>query len=221
MNRTWYLYFLGLKITAAGYCSYKMKMCMFLGRKAMTSLDRVLKGRDISLPTKVCLVKTMFFFSSHVWMWELDHKEGWALTNWCFQTVVLEKTLESLGQQEIQPVNPKGNQPWIFVGRTNAQAEALILWLPDLKSWLRKNPDAGKDWRQKEKEMKKIRCIDSITDSMDMNLSKLWEVVEDREDWCASFHGLVKSQTWLSDWTHNIHSTHWKTLDVIRRQWVF
>ena len=143
----------------------------------------------------------MFFFSSHVWMWELDHKEGWALTNWCFQTVVLEKTLESLGQQEIQPVNPKGNQPWIFVGRTNAQAEALILWLPDVKSWLRKNPDAGKDWRQKEKEMKKIRCLDSITDSMDMNLSKLWEMVEDRRAWSAAIHGVAKNWTRLSNWT--------------------
>ena len=93
------------------------------------------------------------FSSSHAWMWELDHKKGWALKNGCFQTVVLEKTLESpLDCKEIQPVNPKGNQPWIFIGRTNA--EVLILWPPDVKSWLiRKNPDAGKDWRQGEKGM--------------------------------------------------------------------
>ena len=155
-------------------------------------------------------------------MWELVCEEGWALTNWCFQTVVLEKTLESpLDSKEIEPVNPKGNQPWIFVGRIDAQAEALILWLPDVKSWLRKNPDVGKDWRQKERGMNKIRCLDSITNSMHMNLSKLWEMVADRKDWYASFHGVVKSQTWFSDWTHNIHSTHWKTLDVIRKQWIF
>ena len=93
------------------------------------------------------------FSSSHVWMWELDHKEGWALKNWCFWTVVLEKTLESpLNCKEIQPVHPKGNQSWIFIGRTDAEAEAPILWPPDEKNWLSgKDPDAGKDWRQEEK----------------------------------------------------------------------
>ena len=93
------------------------------------------------------------FSSSHIQMWELDHKEGWALKNWCFQTVVLEKTFESpLDCKEIKSVNPKGNQPWIYIGRTDAEAEAPILWTPDVKNWLfRKNPDAGKDWRQEEK----------------------------------------------------------------------
>ena len=93
------------------------------------------------------------FSSSHVWMWELDYKESWAPKNWCFWTVVLEKTLESpLDCKEIQPVNPKGNQPWIFTGRTDAEAEAPILWPPDVKNQLiRKDPDAGKDWRQEEK----------------------------------------------------------------------
>ena len=113
----------------------------------------LLKSRDITLPTKVSLVKAMFFFSSHEWMWELDHKESWAPKNWCFWTVVLEKTLECpLDCKEIKPVNPKGNQSWIFIGRTDAEAEALILWPPDTKKWLiRKDPDAGKDWRQEEK----------------------------------------------------------------------
>ena len=94
------------------------------------------------------------FSSSHVWMWELDHKEGWALKNWCFQTMVLEKTLESsLDCKKIKPVNPKGNQSWIFTGRTDAEAGTPILWPPDGKSWhTGKDPDAGKDWRQKEKE---------------------------------------------------------------------
>ena len=95
------------------------------------------------------------FSSSHVWMWELDHKESWALKNWCFWTVVLEKTHESpLDCTEIKPVDPKGNQSWIFIGRTDAEAEAPILWLSDEKSWLiRKDPDTGKDWRQEEKGM--------------------------------------------------------------------
>ena len=96
------------------------------------------------------------FSSSHVWIWELDYKESWALKNWCFWTVVLEKTLESpLDCKEIQPVHPKENQSWIFIGRTNTEAEALILWPPDVKSRLiRKDPDAGKNWRQKEEGSK-------------------------------------------------------------------
>ena len=95
------------------------------------------------------------FSSSHVRMWELDHKEGWVPKNWCFWTVVLEKTLESpLDCKEIKPVNPKGNQPWIFIGKTDAEGEAPILWPPDAKNWLiGKDPDAGKDWRQEEKGM--------------------------------------------------------------------
>ena len=95
------------------------------------------------------------FSSSHVWMWEFDHKESWALKNWCFWTVMLEKSRESpLDCKESQPVHPKGNQSWIFIGRTDAEAETPILWPPDVKNWLiGKDPDAGKDWRQKEKRM--------------------------------------------------------------------
>ena len=95
------------------------------------------------------------FSSSHVWIWELDHKESWVLKNWCFWTVVLEKTLESLlDLKEIQPVHPKGTQSWIFIGRTDAEAEAPMLWSPDVKYWLiGKDPDAGKDWRQEEEGM--------------------------------------------------------------------
>ena len=118
-------------------------------------LDSILKSRDITLPTKVYLVKAIFFSSTHVWMWELDYKESWAPKNWCFWTVVLEKTLESaLDCKEIQPVHPKGNQSWIFIGRTDAEAETPILWPPDVKSWvIGKVPDAGKVWRQEEKGM--------------------------------------------------------------------
>ena len=106
------LQFLGSKITADGDCSHEIKRCLFLGRKALTSLDSVLKSRDITLPTKVHLVKAMGFFH-HVWMWELDNKDGWVPKNWCFWTVVLEKTLESLlDYKEIQPVHPKKDQSW-------------------------------------------------------------------------------------------------------------
>ena len=145
--------FSGSEITANGDCSHETERHLLLGRKTMNHLDSILKTRDITLPTKVYLDKTMVFSSSHVRMWELDYKESWAPKNWCFWTVVLEKALESpLDCKEIQPVNTKGNQPWIFIGRTDAEAEALKFQPPDVKNWLTaKDPDAGKDWGQEEK----------------------------------------------------------------------
>ena len=142
--------FLGSKITADGDCSHKIKRRLLLGKKVMTNLDSILKSRDIILPTR--LQKGYGFSSRHIWMWELDSKESWALKNWCFWTVMLEKTLESLlDRKEIKPVFLKGNQPWILIG-TDAKAEAPILWPPDAKSWLIwKVPDAGKDWGQGKK----------------------------------------------------------------------
>ena len=138
--------FLGSKITADGDCSHEIKRCLLLGRKVMTNLDNILKSRDITLPTKVRLVKAMVF------LWELDYKESWAPKNWCFWTVVLEKTLESsLDCKEIQPVHPKGDQSWVFIGRAHVEAETPLLWPPDAKSWLIwKDPDAGKDWGREE-----------------------------------------------------------------------
>ena len=144
--------FMGSKITMDGDCIHEIKRCLLLGRKVIINLDSILKSRDITLPRKVHLVKAVFS-SSHVQMWEVDHKESWVLKNWCFWTVVLEQTLESpLDCKEIKPVHPKGNHSWICIGRTDAEAEAPILWPPDEKNGLTgKNPNAEKDWRQEDK----------------------------------------------------------------------
>ena len=147
--------FWGSKITADGDCSHEIKKRLLLGRKAMINLDSIFKKQRHYFVNKGPSSQGYGFSSSHVWVWELDHEESLVLMNWCFWNIVLEKTLESpLACREIKSVNPKGNQPWIFIGRTDAEASTPILWSPDVKSWLVwKDPDAGKDWRQEEKGM--------------------------------------------------------------------
>ena len=143
----------GSKIIADGDCSHEIKRRLLLGRKVMINLDSILKKQRHYFANKGPSSQSYGFSSSHVWMWELDYKVIWVPKNWCFWTVVLEKTLVSpLDHKEIQPVYPKGNQFWIFVGRTDTEAETPILWPPDVKRWLIwKDPDAGKDWGQEEK----------------------------------------------------------------------
>ena len=151
------------------------------------------------------------FSSGHVWIWELDCEESWAPKNQCVWTVALEKTLESpLEYQEIQPVHPKGDQSWIFIGRTDAEAETLILWSLDAKNWLIwKDPDAGKDWGWEEKGTTEDEKVGWHHQLDGHRFGWTPELVMDREAWRAAVHGITKSWTRLSDWT----KLNWITLN--------
>ena len=202
----------GSKITADGDCSHEIKRRLLLGRKVMTNLESILKSKTLH-GNKGLSCESYGFSSNHVWMWELGYKESehWrtdASELWCWRRLLRvpwKKKQSPLECKEIQPVNPQGNQSWIFIRRTDAEAETPILWPRDVKSWLiKKTQMLGKIERGRRRGQQRMRWLDGITDSMDMSLSKLWQLVIDRE----ALHAVVRGITgFRHDWVTELNST--------------
>ena len=202
---------LGLKITVDADSSRKIRRQLLLGRKAMTNVDGVLKSRDITLPTKVHTVKAIWtevtvvfsIHSGHVRLWEMDCKVGRTPKNWCLGTVVLEKTPKRpLDSMSMKPVNLKGNQPWILIERTDAEAETPVFWSSDgTADSLEKSLMLGKIEGRRRRRCQRMRWWHGITHAIHMKMGKFWEMVREREAWCAAVHGVSKCWTWLDNWT--------------------
>ena len=195
--------FLGSKITADGDCSHEIKRCLFLGRKVMTKLDSILKSRDITLPTKIRLLRAMVFpvvmYGCKSWtIKKAEHRRIDAFEVWCWRRLLRVP----LDCKEIQPVHPKGDQSWVVIGRTDAEAETPVLWPPHSKSWLiGKDPDTGKDWGQEEKGTTEDEVVGWHHKLNGRGFGGLRELLIDREAWCAVVHRVAKSWTQLSNWT--------------------